>query len=54
MTPDKLFSICNPLALIGWLILVFAGRMKWAASLVTVRSSNLVFRQRMLRRAALR
>jgi len=35
MTPDKLFSICNPVALIGWLILVFAGRMKWAASLVT-------------------
>jgi hypothetical protein len=35
MTPDKLFSICNPVALIGWLILVFAGRMKWAAALVT-------------------
>ncbi len=35
MTPDKLFSICNPLALAGWLILVFAGRMKWAAALVT-------------------
>jgi hypothetical protein len=35
MTPDKLFSICNPLALVGWLILVFAGRMKWAAALVT-------------------
>ena len=35
MTPDKLFSICNPVALVGWLILVFAGRMKWAAALVT-------------------
>jgi hypothetical protein len=35
MTPDKLFSICNPVALVGWLILVFAGRMKWAAPLVT-------------------
>jgi hypothetical protein len=35
MTPDRLFAICNPLALIGWLILVFAGRMKWAAALVT-------------------
>lgn len=35
MTPDQLFSICNPLALVGWLILVFAGRMRWAAALVT-------------------
>ena len=35
MTPDKLFSICNPVALVGWLILVFAGRIKWAAALVT-------------------
>lgn len=35
MTPDRLFSICNPVALLGWLILVFAGRMRWAAALVT-------------------
>ncbi len=35
MTPDKLFSVANPVALVGWLILVFAGRMKWAAALVT-------------------
>jgi len=35
MTPDKLFAISNPVALVGWLILVFAGRMKWAAALVT-------------------
>jgi Domain of unknown function (DUF4281) len=35
MTPERLFSLCNSLALIGWLILVFAGRMRWAARLVT-------------------
>lgn len=35
MTPDQLFSICNPVALLGWVILVFAGRLKWAASLIT-------------------
>jgi len=35
MTPDKLFSMCGPLALAGWAILVFAGRMKWAAPLVS-------------------
>ena len=35
MTPDQLFAICNPLALVGWIILVVAGRMRWAAALVT-------------------
>jgi len=35
MTPDKLFSICNPVALLGWLILIFAGQMRWAAAFVT-------------------
>ena len=35
MTPDQLFSVANPVAAVGWLILVFAGRMKWAAALVT-------------------
>jgi hypothetical protein len=34
MSPERLFSLCNSLALIGWLILVFAGRMRWAARLV--------------------
>jgi hypothetical protein len=34
MTPERLFSVCNSFALIGWLILVFAGRMRWAARLV--------------------
>jgi hypothetical protein len=35
MTPEQLFSLCNSFALIGWIILVFAGRMRWAARLVT-------------------
>jgi hypothetical protein len=35
MTPERLFSLCNSLALIGWVILVFAGRMRWAARLIT-------------------
>lgn len=35
MTPDQLFSVSNAAALAGWLILVFAGRLKWAAALVT-------------------
>ncbi|MBZ5605081.1 MAG: DUF4281 domain-containing protein [Acidobacteriia bacterium] len=35
MSPERLFSLCNSLALIGWLILIFAGRMRWAARLVT-------------------
>jgi len=34
MTPERLFSLCNAFALIGWLILVFAGRARWAARLV--------------------
>jgi hypothetical protein len=35
MTPERLFSLCNFLALIGWLILILAGRMRWAARMVT-------------------
>lgn len=35
MTADQIFSISNPVAMVGWLILIFAGRKKWAASLVT-------------------
>jgi ABA4-like protein len=35
MNPDQVFSICNSTALLGWLILVFAGRKRWAAPLVT-------------------
>jgi hypothetical protein len=35
MTAEQVFSIANAAALGGWLILVFAGRARWAASLVT-------------------
>jgi hypothetical protein len=35
MTSDKVFQLCNLAALLGWIILVFAGRSKWAARLVT-------------------
>lgn len=35
MTPERLFALLNPLALAGWLILVFAGRMRWAARVVS-------------------
>jgi Domain of unknown function (DUF4281) len=35
MTPERLFSLCNSFALLGWLILVFTGRMRWAARLVS-------------------
>jgi len=35
MTPERLFSLCNSFALLGWLILVFAGRKRWAAGLAT-------------------
>jgi hypothetical protein len=35
MTPDRLFSVCSTLALVGWLFLIFAGRMRWAARIVT-------------------
>ena len=34
MTAEQLFSLTNSLALLGWLLLVFAGRARWAASLV--------------------
>ena len=35
MTPDQLFSICNTVALIGWIILIVAGPRRWASSLLT-------------------
>jgi len=34
MSAEQLFSFTNSLALLGWLLLVFAGRARWAASLV--------------------
>ncbi|MFL6414977.1 MAG: ABA4-like family protein [Bryobacteraceae bacterium] len=35
MTPEMLFGICNQFALLGWLVLIVAGRKRWASSLVT-------------------
>ena len=35
MSADNIFSICNSTALAGWLLLVFAGRKRWVASLIT-------------------
>jgi hypothetical protein len=35
MTPERLFLLCNSFALVGWLILVFAGPTRWAACLVS-------------------
>ena len=35
MTPDQVFGICNLVALSGWLILIYAGRRRWAAGLVS-------------------
>jgi hypothetical protein len=34
MSADEIFKLCNSLALAGWLILVFAGRARWAARLL--------------------
>jgi hypothetical protein len=34
MSPEQIFSLTNSLALLGWVLLVFAGRLRWAASLV--------------------
>jgi hypothetical protein len=35
MTAEQLFKLCNLAATAGWLMLVFAGRARWAARLVT-------------------
>jgi len=35
MNAEQIFSICNSAALLGWLILVFAGRARWASPLVS-------------------
>lgn len=34
MNPEKLFSICNGIALIGWILLVFLPRWRWTSRLV--------------------
>jgi hypothetical protein len=35
MSADRIFSICNSVALGGWLLLVFAGRRRWVSSLIS-------------------
>jgi fumarate reductase subunit D len=35
MNPETLFGACNKLALLAWLVLIFAGRRRWASGLVT-------------------
>ena len=35
MSAERVFSICNSVALLGWLILAVAGRRRWAAYLTT-------------------
>jgi hypothetical protein len=35
MGPDTLFGICNEVALLGWLLLIVAGRKRWASGLIT-------------------
>jgi hypothetical protein len=34
MTPDQIFSVANPLALLGWLTLIVFPRRKWATHIV--------------------
>ena len=35
MTAEQVFSIANTIALFGWLVLIFTGRKRWSAPLVT-------------------
>ena len=35
MSAEQIFSVCNGMAALGWVLLVFFGRKKWAAPLVT-------------------
>jgi hypothetical protein len=35
VTPDVIFGFCNNVAVVGWLLLIVAGRKRWASSLVT-------------------
>lgn len=36
MTPERLFSMLNALALVGWLLLVFLPRARWTGTVVPV------------------
>ena len=33
MTPERLFSIVNPIALVGWILLIVLPRQRWAATI---------------------
>ena len=35
MTAEQIFSITNAIAALGWVVLIFAGRKRWAAGLVS-------------------
>ena len=35
MTPETLFSIVNPIALVGWILLITLPRQRWVAHVVT-------------------
>ena len=35
MSPERLFSICNSIALAAWLLLIVLGRRRWVTNLVT-------------------
>ncbi len=35
MSAEQIFSICGDVAVVGWIVLIVAGRMRWAAALVT-------------------
>jgi len=32
MTPEKVFSIVNPIAVVGWILLIAVPRQRWAAN----------------------
>lgn len=35
MSPERMFSICNSIALLSWLLLIALGRRRWVTNLVT-------------------
>ena len=35
MSADQLFSICNAVALVGWILLIIVPRWKWTTQLIT-------------------
>jgi hypothetical protein len=35
MTAEQIFSVCNLVAMLGWILLIFLGRKRWVTTLVT-------------------